>query len=342
MFTKGITIASVGIDSAIIRFMDKLKQLLGKEFKGKNDEVSAALYRDGHTEYFYQGAGGHVNDNLYEIGSITKVFTALLLLILENRDEINRNDHIKDYLPELDFNDRNVADIKLEKLICHTSGLPRLPDNMPTFDPEDPYADYTVSYLYSFLSEHKLERESTGKFKYSNLGYGLLGHILEIASGKTYADLVNESILQPLNMQSTFVNTGESISTSLKPGHDTEGKEAANWHMGALAGAGGIVSSISDMSIFLQAQINPPKGALGQSIKVSHEVIVSSSETKKHGFGWNIYNIESSSNFVWHNGQTGGYQSFIGFVPSDKLGIAMLANCKPNLDKVAASFFGIQ
>lgn len=341
MFTKGINIAVDRIDSAIIRFMDKLKQLLESEFKGKNGEVSAALYRDGHTEYFYQGAGGHENDDLYEIGSITKVFTALLFLILENRDEINRNDTIRDYLPEFDFSDRSVAEIKLEQLICHTSGLPRLPDNMPISNPEDPYADYTASHLYGFLSGHKLEPETIGSVQYSNLGYGLLGYILEIASGKTYADLIKEEILQPLNMQSTYVNTGESISINLKPGHDTQGKEAANWYMGALAGAGAIVSSIGDMAIFLQSQIKPPKNKFGKCIKMSQKILASSSDIKKHGYGWIMYSLEAGDDLVWLNGKTGGYQSFIGFVPPEEFGIVILANCKPDLDKVAATFFGI-
>lgn len=319
--------------------MDELKHKLQEELKDKNGGVSAAVYHNGSTEFYNYGTGNPDENSLYEIGSITKVFTALLFLILEDKGQADRHDPIKKHLPGIDFQDSKVADIKLEQLVLHSSGLPRLPDNMPINNPEDPYVDYAQSHLYNFLSSHTLDRDSIGEYEYSNLGYGLLGHILELASNSAYADLVEEEILQPLNMHSSFVNSSKENDTKLEQGHDTGREKASNWHLGILVGAGGIISSAHDMGLFLEAQIHPPDSKLGQRIRVSQTPFVSNDDTKKHGFGWPIYIIESRDNPIGLSGETGGYKSFIGFTPNEKFGLVMLANCKPNLDRIAAEMF---
>lgn len=321
--------------------MDELKRKLQEELKDKSGGVSAAVYHNGATEFYNYGTDNPDENSLYEIGSITKVFTALLFLILENKGQVDRHDPIKKHLPEVDFQDSKVADIKLEQLILHSSGLPRRPNNMPRSNPEDPYSDYTQSHLYSFLSSHALDRESIGKYEYSNLGYGLLGHVLELASNKTYADLVEEEIFQPLNMRSSFVNMNENNDSKLQPGHDEEEKEVPNWHPGALVGPGGIVSTLYDMSLFQEAYVNPRKSKLGQCIKTSQEPIASSNDTKQHAFGWVIYHLKSGGRMIWHRGGTRGYQSFIGFTPEEEFSTVILANCQLNLDRIAAEMFGL-
>lgn len=320
--------------------MDQLKRRLRDELSDRRGSVSAAIYRDGSTEFYNYGTDDPDEHSLYEIGSITKVFTALLLLILEDRGEIDRSDRTKYYLPEVDFNDAKVADIKLEQLALHCSGLPRLPDNMPRSNPADPYADYTKSHLYSFLSNHTLDRESVDVYEYSNVGYGLLGHILELASGKAYTDLVREEIFRPLNMRSSFVNQDKENDSTVLPGHNEEGKEVPNWHLGALMGAGGIISTPYDMSLFQDAYINPSKSTLGQYIKTSQEPIASSN-AEQHGFGWTIIYLESGNEMIWQRGQTRGFQSFIGFTPEEEFGTVILANCQLDLDEIAAETFGL-
>lgn len=321
--------------------MDELKQKLQEELEGKNGGVSAAIYHNGSTEFYSYGTDNPDESSLYEIGSITKVFTALLFLILEGKGQIYRHDPIKKYLPGINLQDSKVAYIKLEQLVLHSSGLPRLPSNMPVANPENPYADYTRSHLYDFLSGYELNHESIGAFEYSNLGYGLLGHILERAVSKAYANLAKEKIFKPLGMHSSFVNTDEEHDATLRPGHNEEGKAVSNWYLGALPGAGGIVSTAYDMSLFLETQINPPGDTLGQCIEISQKPVISSSDRRRHAFGWAVNALESGSDLIWHNGQTGGYQSLIGFVPEENYGAVVLANCKLDLDKIIAETFGV-
>lgn len=326
-------------DFAIMEAMDELKQLLRAEFAGKNGGVSAAIYSSGSKDFFNYGTNEPSQNSLYEIGSITKVFTALELLVLETKGTLNRNDTIGDRLPELEFNDPNVANITLEQLTTHTSGLPRLPDNMPRSNPEDPYADYARSHLYDFLSTHRLDTKTAGQFQYSNLGYGVLGHILEIAGHNPLQNLFTQDIFQPLGMHSSYIDVPETETTRLQPGHDEKGEETSRWHFKAIAGAGGIVSSVRDMSLFLTAQIEPPETKLGQCIRATQEPLITSSGARKHGLGWVIDQTQSGGRLLWHNGQTGGYQSFIGFRPEQKTGMITLASCKGNLDKIATQYF---
>lgn len=321
--------------------MDKLKRLVRAEFAGKNGRISAAIYSNGSRDFFNYGTNEPSQNSLYEIGSITKVFTALELLVLEIRGTLNRNDTIGDRLPELEFNDPNVASITLEQLATHTSGLPRLPDNMPVANPQSPYADYTRSHLYDFLSTHRLDTKTARQFQYSNLGYGVIGHILEIAGQNPLQNLFTQDIFQPLGMRSSYIDAPEAEIFRLQPGYDEEGEETSRWHFKAMAGAGGIVSSMRDMSLFLTAQIEPPETKLGQCIRVSQEPLITSSDMRKHGLGWMIDQKQPDDRLLWHNGQTGGYQSFIGFHPEQKTGVITLASCKGNLDKIAAEYFGI-
>src|SRR5208283_4407870 len=115
-------------------------------------------------------------DTVFEIGSITKVFTALLLADMAQRGEVALTDPVSKYLPKgVKMPGRNGHAIMLQDLATHTSGLPRLPSNMKPKDFMNPYADYTPELLYQFLSSYELPRDPGSKWEYSNLGAGLLG-----------------------------------------------------------------------------------------------------------------------------------------------------------------------
>src|SRR5512132_4333622 len=140
------------------------------------------------------------------MGSATKVFTSLLLADSVRRGEVALSDPASKYLPpDVKIPERGGRQITLQDLATHTSGLPRLPSNLAAKDASNPYADYTVAQLYAFLSAYQLTRDIGSKYEYSNLGAGLLGHLLARRAGVDYETLVRTRITGPLGMNSTVV-----------------------------------------------------------------------------------------------------------------------------------------
>ena len=183
-------------------------------------------------------------DSVFEIGSITKVFTAILLADMAERGEVALDDPIKKYLPgNMRVPERAGRSITLLDLSTQTSGLPRMPDNLKPADLRNPYADYSVEQMYEFLSRHELRRDIGAEFEYSNLGVGLLGHVLALRAGMSYEALVKQRILDPLGMTHTAVTLTPWMIEHLAKGHDTKGAVASNWDIPTLAGAGALRSN---------------------------------------------------------------------------------------------------
>ena len=145
-------------------------------------------------------------NTVFEIGSITKTFTASLLADMVARGEVRLSDRVQQYLPaSVKIPTRNGREITLLDVVTVSSGLPGMPSNFKPADPGNPYADYTVRQMYDFLSGYTLPRDIGSKYEYSNLGMGLLGHTLALKAGKSYYDLLNDRILTPLRMGDTEI-----------------------------------------------------------------------------------------------------------------------------------------
>src|SRR6266478_5006656 len=173
-------------------------------------------------------------DTVFEIGSVTKTFTTLLLQDMVERGEVKLDDPVAKYLPEsVKVPAHNAKQITLLDLATHTAGLPRDPSNLtPTRGlPENAFADYTVEKLYAFLSSFALDREPGSKFEYSNVGMALLGHILALKTGTNYEALVVKRICRPLKMSSTRITLPPELRGRLARGHDQLGKPAPNWEL---------------------------------------------------------------------------------------------------------------
>ena len=167
------------------------------------------------------GAPAFDAGTVFEIGSMTKVFTALLLADMALKGEIALDDPVEKYLPDgATMPVRNGKAITLRHLTMQNSGLPRLPDNMPYADPEDPYADYTEQNLLDFLAGYELPRDPGAEYEYSNLGVGLLGHVLARAAGKDYETLLRERILDPLGMDDTAIALSPAMQARFATPHD--------------------------------------------------------------------------------------------------------------------------
>lgn len=151
---------------------------------------------------------------MFEIGSITKVFTALLLADMVQKAEVALTDLLAKFLPrEVIVPGSTGQSITLRHLATHTSGLPRMPDNFRPADRTNPYAGYSIEQLYDFLSGHELSRNVGEAFAYSNLGYALLGHALARDARVDYEALIRSRILAPLGMNSTSTSLSSDMTS---------------------------------------------------------------------------------------------------------------------------------
>jgi D-alanyl-D-alanine-carboxypeptidase/D-alanyl-D-alanine-endopeptidase len=264
---------------------------------------------------------------VFEIGSVTKVFTSLLLADMVQRGEVALTDPVSKYLPpNVKMPERGGKKITLIDLATHTSGLPRLPSNFNPKDPANPYADYTVAQLYEFLATVQLTRDIGSTYEYSNLGGGLLGHALARRAGTDYETLVRTRILEPLAMTNTAITLSKSMKDRLAIGHDAALQPAANWDLPTLAGAGALRSTTNDLLTFLAANIGISKSPLASSMA---SMLATRRPTGIPGLdialGWHISTINGHE-IVWHNGGTGGYRTWIGFDPKSRTGVVVLSN----------------
>lgn len=270
----------------------------------------------------------------FEIGSITKVFTTALLADMVQRGEVRLDDPISKYLPStVRVPARGGKQITLLDLATQSSGLPRLPNNLKPADMTNPYADYSVQQLYAFLSSYELPRDIGAQFEYSNLGVGLLGHVLSLRAGKSYEALVTERILGPLKMNDTRIVFTPEMREHLAAGHDAAGGVVANWDLPTLAGAGALRSTVNDMAKFLAANLDSASGPVGRALATAHTPRREAERQMKIGLGWLTLN-QFGAPLVWHNGQTGGYHSFIGFDPAKARGIVILINQGVSIDDI--------
>jgi D-alanyl-D-alanine-carboxypeptidase/D-alanyl-D-alanine-endopeptidase len=268
-------------------------------------------------------------DTVFEIGSITKVFTALLLTDMAQRGQVKINDPIARYLPpSAKVPTRGGKEITLVDLATHTSGLPRMPANFRPRDPANPYADYTDEQLYSFLSTYELIRDIGVKFEYSNLGFGLLGEGLARRAGTDYEALVKSRICEPLGMTSTQITISPEMERRFSAGHSADLVTVPRWDIPTLPGAGGLRSSANDLLKFLAATMGYTKTALAPAMKATLAVRRPTGQPFiDSGLGWAI-DTRGGGEIIWKNGGTGGYRSFIGYAPRSGVGIVALSNAE--------------
>jgi serine-type D-Ala-D-Ala carboxypeptidase/endopeptidase len=275
-------------------------------------------------------------DTVYEIGSITKEFTSLLLTDMARRGEVALTDPVSKYLPHgVTMPDRGDRKITLADLSTHSSGLPRMPSNFKPKDSANPYVDYSVQDLYAFISGHQLTRDIGSRYEYSNVGVGLLGHVLSLRAGLSYESLVRARILEPLGMRDTAITPTPSMKSRLAVGHAESQRTSqnpygltavANWDIPTLAGAGALRSTVNEMLTFLAANLGYIKTPLANAMADQIATRRSSDNPDfEVGYGWRIQN-KFGSTIVWHGGATGGYRSYIGFDPQARVGVIVLSN----------------
>ena len=266
-------------------------------------------------------------DTVFEIGSITKVFTSLVLMDMAQKGEVSVTDPISKYLPaSTKVPERNGKKITLQDLATQSSGLPESPSNLNPKDALNPYADYSAEQLYQFLSGYQLTRDIGAQFEYSNLGVGLLGHVLSLRAGMGYEAMVRARVLEPLAMNNTSVALSPEMKARLAVGHGPALQPVANWDLGVLEGAGSLRSSANDMLTFLAANLGYIKTALAaamaEEISIRHPAGASEMEI---AYNW-LVQTKNGHSIIWHNGGTGGYRTWVGFDPKSRAGVVVLSN----------------
>lgn len=274
-------------------------------------------------------------DTVFEIGSITKVFTTLLLEEFVEEGKVELNDPISKYLPKsVRVPARNGKEITLLDLATQSSGLPRLPDNLKPADLANPYADYTVQNMYDFLSGYTLTRDIGSKYEYSNFGMGLLGHILTLVAKKDYEPLVVERICKPLGMNSTRVTLTPELKSRLATGYNAFLEPVSNWDLPSLAGAGALRSTTNDLLKFVSANLGLAKTGLTADMEKTQKPLrEAGSPGIEIGLAWHIIK-KYDSEIVFHDGGTGGYRSIIVFDRAKKMGVVVLSNSEIDINDV--------
>ena len=265
-------------------------------------------------------------DTVYEIGSVTKTFTATLLAQAVLSGRVTLDTPVAQLLPDFKIPSRGGKQITLDELATQHSGLPRMPSNFQLKDPANPFADYDAAKLKAFLAGYELRRDPDAAYEYSNLGFGLLGYALAQLNHTTYRAMTEEEILKPLGMTMSSTAFTEAMRAHLAPGHLYTGEAAENW--GALAGAGAIRSTANDMLRYLKANMGIDGSPLATAMKLAQQPRRNLGKTIRIGLAW----MTTDKGIVWHAGQTGGYRSFLGFTADGRRGVVILANSAADAD----------
>ena len=283
-------------------------------------------------------------NSVFEIGSISKVFTTTLLADMVERGEIRLYDPVSKFLPASVYVPvRNGKEITLKDLATHSSGLPRMPGN---FAPNSVLARhvftcfcgfgklvpelferYSVNEMYEELSNYRLKRDIGSQFEYSNWGMALLGHALELRADTDYEMLMKTRIAQPLQMDHTAVVLTPEMKEHLASPHNSDGKPTQNWDMPKFAAAGGIRSTANDLIKFMQANLGLIPSPLSAAMQRAHQPAYQCCDKNPEvemGLGW--FFPQFNGKIIEHEGSTGGYKSLMMLDTDNHRGVVILAN----------------
>jgi CubicO group peptidase (beta-lactamase class C family) len=333
--------------SARVASSNELKTALDKKVdsvvrgyiqKSNTVGVGIAILKNGQSRTYNYGETKKGNGQLpnigsiYEVGSITKTFTATLLAWYVNEGKLSLTDPITKYLPDSAATNPSLKNIKLVNLTNHTSGLPGLPANFTAqkaYQETNPYKNYTKEMLFSYLKSCTLRSEPGTKYAYSNLAVGLLGIILERVSGKPYEQLVSDIICKPLGMNSTVQHLYPLISTRFTTVYDENGSQTPAWDFNALAACGSLRSTVNDLLLYTKANMVKNDTKLSKAFELTHQITFSNDT--KVAVGWHIIKVDGV-NYYFHNGGTDGSSSFLAYNIEKNIAVIILSNSGASTD----------
>lgn len=290
---------------------------------GTDAGVAIGVSRNGVRRVFAYGTAKP--DSIFEIGSISKTFTALILAQMAAQGKVKLEEPVRALLPPDTVDEPEGPEITLLDLATHHSGLPPMPDNLDVQDPYAP-ASYQDEDLYRFLRERGLGRSDYPEFEYSNLGFGLLGTALANRAGIPYAQLLKREVADPLGLRDTTLSLSPEERRRLIQAYDGAHRPVPDLDLGALSPAGAIRSTAGDMLTYLEAQVHPEKfgpGTLPGALADTHQLRAEVQDTLRIGLSW-VYT--PNEGIYWHNGAVSGYTSYAFFHPKGDYAAVVLLN----------------
>lgn len=304
-----------------------------------NCGLSIAIIDGDKTDLYYYGTTSKNSDKLpdsasiYEIGSITKTFTGILLCHAINEGKVNPEDDIRKYLPgsypNLEFQGKPIT---LKNLSNHTAGFPRMPTNFQEqkdYEEHDPFKNYTREQFLAYLRNVTLKAKPGTVSDYSNYGVALLGMIMENVYKKPFDELITTYVARPAGMKHTTCEVKGNDRTLLTTGY-YEGKEWPYWTLNMFNPAGGLKSCIADMAAYIRTNMkerNP-------DFALSHQPTFTDGHNKI-GFAWVITAKDNKETLIWHNGETGGFTGFAGYIRESNVGMVILSNSTTGVEYIA-------
>lgn len=304
-------------------------------------EVAVGIVHNGEEyRYGYIREDGQVRETdqenaIFEIGSITKTFTATLLMEQVDKGEMGLDDPIQQYLPvSIKQPTYEGHSITLKHLVTHTSGLSNGPGSFlwpylksKLFAPQNPYKYMKARHYYRYLKGFKLDYIPGKEWAYNNAAVALLGTLIARHQQRTWEGLVQEKLFEPLDMNDSYFRIGEAQEGRMVQGYNGKGKKNALWEMDFINPAGVIKSTPADMMKWLKAHLDPPAGM--EYFSATHQKLdidIPPLEGHAMGIGWVHKIVDDDTRFLWHNGGTGGFHSFLGFDKAARNGALIFTN----------------
>lgn len=330
--------------------IDSIKAIIKREVTNKRSKSIIVGIVDANGRQIvaegYKSDQNHTlpdGNTIYEIGSITKVFTSLVLADMSIKHQLNLTDPISKFLPKtVKIPVRNGKEISLLSLSTHRSGMPRFPYNVDPKNLEQPYADYTVDKLYEYVSHFEPLFDIDTKWRYSNVAYGLLGNILTLTAKKDFETLITEEICKPLNLNNTVISLTAKQKSNLATGHAETGTAVGLTDLGAIGPGGSIRSTANDLLTFAEANLGLIKTNLSPAIELTHVL-----QAKKDGndtyttMGWTLVS-DDGKNLLFKDGGMPGYCTFLGIDKKNRIGVVVLSNSNNSVSDIGRHILDAQ
>jgi len=319
------------------KIAERISAVVSPQIGTKNVGAVIAIYNKGSVQFLSFGETARGNkilpnaDTLFEIGSITKTFTGLMLARSIDLKRVSATDTLDRFKEE--WKNQKTGSINLTELITHRSGLPRLPCNLEWSNPKQPYIDYNENDLIvglkdsSFEPDCLLNAHPTLKINYSNWGVSILGYVLASQQKTTYENLLHQLVLDPLKLNDTTITLSADQQIRVAYGHDIKLNTAPLWEAKILQGQGAIKSSARDIIQYSQIYLHPETTIFENAVRMATFPNYEAPDGLAIGYAWFV----KKSGSVWHNGQTGGFNSLIKIYPKRDLVILYLTNTSREL-----------
>jgi serine-type D-Ala-D-Ala carboxypeptidase/endopeptidase len=274
------------------------------------------------------------DDAIFQIGSITKVFTALALADAVTSGELSLDTPLASLLPTMTH--PNASAITLGQLASHTSGLPRLPAGLrrrARATPADPYSNFSTADLEVALAAARLRPGSRPRVRYSNFGAALLGEALRQHDGTSFEQLIHDRVTTPLGLLDTHIERRPEFADRYAQAHSRGGKPVPDWNLGAMPGAGALRSTAHDLLEFVHVNLVPGDSRKAEALVTAQQPRARANRWIQVGLGWHLSPLRATAHTVlWHNGATAGSTSYLGLVPELGAGVVVLSNSGRSVD----------